>query len=617
MGRVCVAERLPCSEGLLLSGNRSARQFICPFGFDSAPGNPGSGLSGSGGLLFLCAVNPFASRAVPALCALASVLGVSPLAAESLTQEDVTRILAQATTKASSMHPNAVIAVTDREGFVLGVWDAKGRLPQPLPSPLPLKKPSIQLYGLIAGAVTRAGSAAFLSSDQNAFTSRTAGFIIQQHFPVGVRNTAPGPLVGVGFSNLFYSDVNRFKQIPPGFDPLDVRDPARPGKSISPGIRGNTVLFGSLNDSPGGVPLYKNGKLVGGIGVTGDRSPTDLAPAAAIFTGFKQASATTGFKFGPDRDEEVALAGQTHYRPAPEILANQVLLGGIRIPYVEPRPEDIEDVSNVQPLGTIGRAVEGYPVQAAPEAYPYEKATLSGVEGELRAPIVDDPLLGHPTRGLIGKARRLSASEVRGILSKAAERAATTRAGIRLPLGTSAKVFISVVNNPFRAGEAPQVLGTFRVGEATLFSWDVATQKARTAVFFSNRQLAQSTRCVGFLSQRFFPPGLDGRAHGPYFGFQEAVSLRQAPGGTASKPKFPGNPNLPNGMTIFPGGFPLYRDGALVGAIGVSGDGVDQDDLIAASGCVDFLPNEKIRSDFYTYRGARLPYAKFPRDPVQ
>jgi hypothetical protein len=70
-------------------------------------------------------------------------------------------------------------------------------------------------------------------------------------------------------------------------------------------------------------------------------------------------------------------------------------------------------------------------------------------------------------------------------------------------------------------------------------------------------------------------------------------------------------------MTIFPGGFPLYRDGALVGAIGVSGDGVDQDDLIAASGCVDFLPNEKIRSDFYTYRGARLPYAKFPRDPVQ
>ena len=44
------------------------------------------------------------------------------------------------------------------------------------------------------------------------------------------------------------------------------------------------------------------------------------------------------------------------------------------------------------------------------------------------------------------------------------------------------------------------------------------------------------------------------------------------------------NPNLPNGITIFPGGFPLYRNGVLIGAIGVSGDGVDQDDIISASG---------------------------------
>ena len=35
------------------------------------------------------------------------------------------------------------------------------------------------------------------------------------------------------------------------------------------------------------------------------------------------------------------------------------------------------------------------------------------------------------------------------------------------------------------------------------------------------------------------------------------------------------------GFAAFPGGFPLYRNGKL---IGVSGDGLDQDDLIAASG---------------------------------
>ncbi len=532
-----------------------------------------------------------------------------------LTKDDVTTIMEQAVSEASRIDPNAVIAITDREGFVLGVWDVAGRLPNPLPSALPLTQPSIKLYGLIAAAITRAGTAAFLSSNQEAFTSRTAGYIIQQHFPVGVRNTGTGPLVGVGFSNLFYSDINRFKQIPAGFNPFDIADPSKPGKNISPGIRGKTVLFGSLNDSPGGVPLYKDGKLVGGIGVTGDGSPTDLAPAAAIFTGFKQKYSTTGFKFGRDTDEEVALAGQTHFRPPSEILATEVVINGIRVPYVEPREGDIEDVRDVDSLGTIGRAVDGYPIQASPEDFPYQIDTLGGVEGEVRAPIISDPLLSDPARGKIGGALRLNAEEVRGILSEAAARADSTRAGIRMPLGTSAKVFIVVVNNPNKAGEAPQVLGTFRTGEATLFSWDVAAQKARTAVFFSNRQLAQSSRTVGFLAQRFYPPGLDGRPCGPYFGFQEAVSLRQAKGGTAASPKFPGNPNLPNGMTIFPGGFPLYRNGQLVGAVGVSGDGVDQDDIISASGCKGFLPNDKITADNYTYRGARLPYVKFPRNP--
>ena len=199
------------------------------------------------------------------------------------------------------------------------------------------------------------------------------------------------------------------------------------------------------------------------------------------------------------------------------------------------------------------------------------------------------------------------------ILTLAAQRCSITRAGIRLPLGVRAQTFIAVVNNPHKNGVAPSVLGCFRVGEATLFSWDVAVQKARTAVFFSNKQLAMSCRAVGFLSQRNFPPGLDGRTWGPLFGFQEAVSLKTAP----ITHKFPGNSNLPSGLTIFPGGFPLYRNGELVGAIGVSGDGVDQDDIICASGCADFLPLDRIRADHFTYRGARLPYAKFPRDPQE
>jgi hypothetical protein len=60
---------------------------------------------------------------------------------------------------------------------------------------------------------------------------------------------------------------------------------------------------------------------------------------------------------------------------------------------------------------------------------------------------------------------------------------------------------------------------------------------------------------------------------------------------------------------------PLYRNGVLVGAIGISGDGVDQDDIVAASGTHDFLAPTSIRSDQFFFRGTRLPYVKFPANP--
>ncbi len=41
---------------------------------------------------------------------------------------------------------------------------------------------------------------------------------------------------------------------------------------------------------------------------------------------------------------------------------------------------------------------------------------------------------------------------------------------------------------------------------------------------------------------------------------------------------------LANGLQIFPGSVPIYRGDTLVGGIGVSGDGVDQDDMISFLG---------------------------------
>ena len=189
------------------------------------------------------------------------------------------------------------------------------------------------------------------------------------------------------------------------------------------------------------------------------------------------------------------------------------------------------------------------------------------------------------------------------------------------------KAFITVVNNPNADGVPPMVLGTFRTGEATLFSWDVSVQKARTVIYYSRHdflnfgvKVAMSVRCVGFLAQCNYPPGIDGNSQGPFNGQQERFSGLSGnhcnPAGIRLDPTPALNAALPNGITIFPGAFGLYRNGVLVGAIGISGDGVDQDDIAGAAGCHDFLAPFAIRSDQFFLRGARLPYAKFPRDPA-
>ena len=90
------------------------------------------------------------------------------------------------------------------------------------------------------------------------------------------------------------------------------------------------------------------------------------------------------------------------------------------------------------------------------------------------------------------------------------------------------------------------------------------------------------------------PPGQERSLKGPLYQLQDQLSLN----GFSTL--------LPNGITIFPGGVPLYKNGEFVGAVGVSGDGVDQDDIIAFSGSKRFLPPSGIRSD-------QLPGAEIAR----
>jgi uncharacterized protein GlcG (DUF336 family) len=231
----------------------------------------------------------------------------------------------------------------------------------------------------------------------------------------------------------------------------------------------------------------------------------------------------------------------------------------------------------------------------------------------------------------------LSATDVATILTQAAQQTTVTRAAIRQPLGSNARVSISVVDLD------GSILGFFQNVDAPNFGIDVSAQKARTANFFSSPgagaalraagltifvrdvpldgSLALTSRAVGFLAQPYFPPGIEGTDPGPYSvpvaewspfntGLQLDLLDFGAPGACGRD-----LPQLRNGITIFPGGIPLFKGGRLAGAVGISGDGVDQDDLIAAAGSAGFdAPNEK-RSDTLVVRGVRLPWVKFPRHP--
>jgi uncharacterized protein GlcG (DUF336 family) len=508
-----------------------------------------------------------------------------PAGAARLSANNVRTILAQAASQASA---GQAIVVVDRQGFILGIFgmsNTKARF--------------------IQKAAARARTAAFFQSRDEAFTTRTARFIIQDRFPHPVPNTPGGPLYGVQFSSL------------PGGDVLsDAQTPA-------------------ISGDPGGIPLYKGGAPVGGIGVAGDgrdvavredartkRDPDN--PKRLFFNGQEER----------DRDEAVALAGARGFMAPEGIQATQVFLDGLRLPFTADKPASNDPDRTLDeiiaagdgalrrsvPLGRLTKDV----VASQPESVP--QATFAGIDGQIMNPIIDSD---------DGQAVKLSQQDVRRIIADAMRKASRVRAAIRLPIGTNATVHVAVVD---RDGD---LLGVFRMDDGTRFSYDVAVQKARTAAFFSDNRHAFSTRAIGFMSQGFFPPGIENARNGPLFGLQNALS---------TPANFKGR--LENGITIFPGGVPLYKDGKFVGAVGVSGDGVDQDDIIAYAGSKRFRPKSRIRSDALSesqtvnflldrldvleqkfalspdllarirtdllgkgISGVHLPYVKFPRNP--
>ena len=528
--------------------------------------------------------------------------------AGTLSTSEVQTIIAQAVSAAAQLNRPVTVAVTDREGNVLGVFKMTGapasiqfRGGGPGPSQIPSLLTGFVTTGLDGtvvpaklAAISKAGTASLFSTRGNAFTSRTAGFIIQEHFPPGVDFRSGGPLYGVQFSSLPCSDIKI------------------PGLPLG------------LSGDPGSVPIYKNGEAVGGVGIEGDGIYTvDRDPA----------------DFDQPFEEVIAVAAGRGFEAPSLIRGDNILVDGIRLAYLNvsnaPNPATIA-------FGSLPGAVDPlFPIRGA-QTSQFTAAMVGGIAGEVDARFF--PFIASPAV----TANSLNAADVNTIISHGAQQANITRAAIRQPLGSNARVTIAVVDTN------GVVLGLFRQTDAPVFGFDVAVQKARTAAFFSrpnagtllsgagfgayvsraasdgvqlNGAIALTDRALGFLHRPFFPDGINNTAPGPFSSpidqwsvFNVGLQLdviktnlqADLSGGALPCTSLP---NLPNGLQIFAGSIPLYRNGELIGAIGISGDGIDQDDLIAAAGSVGYAPVAAIRSDQFFVRSVRLPFVKLPRSP--
>jgi uncharacterized protein GlcG (DUF336 family) len=624
-----------------------------------------------------------------------------------LTVTDVERVIALGVAEAQARGSKATIAVVDRVGNVLAVYrmgaaatrrvliaSEVGANGQALVHTGLEGLAAPASSGLLAGvnldqlaAIAKAITGAYLSSEGNAFSSRTASQIVQQHFDPGTNGAPSGPLFGVQFSQLACSDlVNRSSGTAPTVGPQ--RSPL------------------GLSADPGGFPLYKGGTVVGGVGVLAD----GLYSIDADFSAHTL-----------DVDEAIAMAATYGYGAPVDRRADQITAGGLSFHYtnseysdLSANPANAAQYSSLTPAVGALIAVTGY-ADGAIHAGTAFGQPASGVrtEGGVNFPgqdafvLVDaSNALRFPIKAGTDGANALTQTEVLKLLQSALSVANEARGQIRLPLGSSARVSITVVDT------LGVPLGFVRSRDAPIFGADVALQKARTVALlssssaaayiaslppaqylalgtagitsngqvplagymtaaqsfladasaFTDGTIAYSNRAVANIARPFFPDGIDGSNNGPFSkplpqwsvfstGLQLDLSINAilqhvlyavgggvpdvpvgcAGVGLSAPPVSPTVaitassvvPRLANGLQIFPGSVPIYRGSTLVGAIGVSGDGVSQDDMVAflglehasqALGTINQAPKNR-RADTLTPQGVRLLYVQCPQAP--
>ena len=633
-----------------------------------APGGCGGG-SGSG--VSTAGVSPNAS-----IDPAAPVDGASP----SLTEADVNTIMLQAVHEASARGKPATIAVVDRVGNVLSLTQMPGA-----PGTATITSGLGNNTGLenvpvptTLTAIAKALTGAYLSSNGNAFSTRTANQIIQQHFNPGVTDTPGGPLFGVQFSQLPCSDFNTTA--------------AGGAGATNAGPHRSPLGFSA---DAGGLPVYKNGILAGGVGVMTDTTYSDnLNPL------------TSSGSSGSVDDEVIALAGSTGYQAPPALDADNIAVNGLTLQYT-----DETSASFAAPVSATGTftplAVAGFFAGPPPGHTAIAGLTYGSSDGA--SGVAPDGTLGPmlypgttvtsyvfsdgagnvlyaPTNGLAPTGQAITAAEAQALMTSVLNVAYETRAAIRIPTNTFAQVTATIVDID------GNVIAQARTPDAPVFGADVSRQKARTAVFFSRTDaaakisaitamasntsgtfaqyisdsrtltgdgnvfadgLAWSEVSIGDISRPFYPDGIDGNPPGSLSlpinrwsifstglqldlvkqDFVNALGGTTSPVGCANSngqglppTATGGKTQLADGMQIFSGGAPIYRGSTLVGGIGISGDGIQQDSLISFIGLQNFseptagltpISNAplSIRSDQLAPGGVNLRYVNCPAAP--
>jgi uncharacterized protein GlcG (DUF336 family) len=611
-----------------------------------------------------------------------------------ITKKDVWILLQRAA--AAANRNDAIIAVVDRNGRILGVRVESGVSPA-------ITGNTTNLVFAIDGAVSLARTGAFFGNDTAPLTSRTIqdisqttttqrevqsnpdvpdpngnstiygpGFVapvgIKGHFPPGIMFTPQVDLFAIEHTNrdsLSTTTGTRFN-VPKQYVAPNIPGISSPGPNptlnlaelVAPesygqvtGILPNAQSRG-VGTLPGGIPLFKNNKEVGGIGVffpgtTGYATEENSKLNTPLVTAPRKPDLSEVAEYmafaaaGGTPTVNVKLNGPLNGAPAlPEFALpfGRIDLAGITLDIFGGHGD--EGLKNLVGFGqTLGKGNK-------------DDGTNVPVDSTGDTLLAGQPVpwgwLVLPHNATDGSG--LTAADVEAIVARGIATANRTRAQIRLPLNNTVRMVFAVSDG------SGNILGLYRMPDATIFSIDVAVAKARNVAYYDNPNLLQpidqvkgvpkgtalTNRTFRFLSLPFFPEGIDINPPGPFsilndggvtkFGTNKGAPLpasayQSVQGFDAFHPntnfRDPFNPANQNGIVFFPGSSPLYKDtnggplrNQLGGGFGVSGDGVFQDDDVTATASIAYAPPRTVlRADFVKVRGVRLPFFKFNRNP--